>query len=82
MTDTFRSRSGFCLAIRKKEFFSCLPLKPAEDIAAKAIEIDLGGVTYVEVLLLNQPDMSNAELREMFGGAGRRMRGFYAHPVQ
>jgi hypothetical protein len=82
MTDTFRSRSGFCLAIRKKEFFSCLPLKPAENIAAKAIEIDLCGATHVQVLLLNQPDISNAELREMFGGAGRRMRAFSAHLVQ
>lgn len=82
MTDAFRFRSGSCLAIRKKEFLSCLPLKPAEDIAAKAMEIDLCGATHVKVLLLNQPDISNAELREIFGAAGRTMRGFSGHLVQ
>jgi hypothetical protein len=48
-----------------------------------ANEIDLRGATPVEVLPLNRPQkVSNADIREMFDGAGRRMRGFSAHSVQ
>jgi hypothetical protein len=66
----------------KEGFFSSPLLKPTKEIASMANEIGLCGATPVKVLPLSQPEMSNADMREIFNGAGRRMRGFSTHPVQ